>query len=65
MDSIQKTLMSKILQSSQYIDRISRSGAANYIITSAQVADTLKEMLSERVAARKSKIRSIFDEARA
>lgn len=57
--------MSKILQSSQYIDRISRGGAANYIITSAQVADTLKELLSERVAARKSKIRSIFDEARA
>lgn len=64
MDNIQKALMSKILQSSQYIDRISRGGAANYIITSAQVADTLKEMLSERVGARKSKIRSIFDEAR-
>jgi len=58
-------LISKILQSSQYIDRISRGGAANYIITSEQVADTLKEMLSERVDVRKSKILSIFDEDRA
>ncbi len=65
MDSdIQKSLISKILQSSQYIDRISRSGAGNYIITSAQVAQTISELISERVSERKSKIRSMFDEDR-
>lgn len=61
MDNIQKSLASKILRSSQYIDRMSRSGAANYIITSAQVADAIKEILEERTAGRKSKISRIFD----
>lgn len=40
---------------------MSRSGAANYIITSAQVADAIKEILEERAAGRKSKISRIFD----
>jgi len=62
MDDIQKALASKILRSSQYIERMSRSGAADYIITSSQVADAIKGIIEERVAARKSKISRIFDE---
>ena len=57
--------MSKILQSSQYIDKMSRSGAANYIITSAQVADAISEIMTDRISGRKKKILGIFDEARA
>jgi hypothetical protein len=57
--------MSKILQSSQYIDKMSRSGAANYIITSSQVADAISEIMTERISGRKKKILSIFDEDRA
>ena len=65
MDNKQKALMSKILQSSQYIDKMSRSGAANYIITSSQVADAISEIMTERISGRKKKILSIFDEDRA
>ena len=65
MDNTQKALMSKILQSSQYIDKMSRSGAANYIITSAQVADAISEIMTDRISGRKKKILGIFDEARA
>ena len=61
MDNTQKALMSKILQSSQYIDKMSRSGAANYIITSAQVADAISEIMTERISGRKKKILGIFD----
>lgn len=64
MDNTQKALMSKILQSSQYIDKMSRSGAANYIITSAQVADAISEIMTERISGRKKKILGIFDESK-
>lgn len=56
----QKDLFNKILQSSQYINKISRSGAANYIITSKQVADMISEIILERIDLRKKKILNIF-----
>lgn len=56
----QKDLLNKIIQSSKYINKISRSGASNYIITSKQVADMISEIISERIYLRKKKILNIF-----
>ena len=56
----QKDVFNKILQSSQYINKISRSGAGNYIITSKQVADMISEIILERIDLRKKKILNIF-----
>ena len=56
----QKNLYEKILQSSAYINKVSRSGAGNYIITSKQVSDMISEIMSERVEARKKKIIKIL-----
>ena len=57
----QKNLFEKILQSSEYINKVSRSGAGNYIITSKQVSDMIYEIISERTEERKKKIASIFE----
>jgi len=56
----QKNLYEKILQSSAYINKVSRSGAGNYIITSKQVSDMISEIMTERVEARKKKIIKIL-----
>jgi hypothetical protein len=56
----QKDLYEKILQSSAYINKVARSGAGNYIITSKQVSDMISEIMSERVDKRKKKIINIL-----
>jgi hypothetical protein len=56
----QKNLYEKILQSSVYINKVARSGAGNYIITSKQVSDMISEIMSERVDKRKKKIINIL-----
>jgi hypothetical protein len=56
----QKDLYEKILQSSAYINKVARSGAGNYIITSKQVSDMISEIMSERVDKRKRKIINIL-----
>jgi hypothetical protein len=56
----QKDLYEKILQSSAYINKVTRSGAGNYIITSKQVSDMISEIMSERVDKRKRKIINIL-----
>ena len=61
---IQKGLFDKLLNSAAYIDKMSRSGAANYIITSSQVSQAISELWKTRVDERKAKIRSMFDEDR-
>jgi hypothetical protein len=57
----QKNLYEKILQSSAYINKVSRSGAGNYIITSKQVSDMISEIMSERIESRKKKIKTILE----
>jgi len=56
----QKNLYEKILQSSAYINKVARSGAGNYIITSKQVSDMISEIMSERIDKRKKKIINIL-----
>jgi hypothetical protein len=56
----QKNLYEKILQSSAYINKVARSGAGNYIITSKQVSDMISEIMTERIEARKKKIMKIL-----
>jgi hypothetical protein len=56
----QKNLYEKILQSSAYINKVGRSGAGNYIITSKQVSDMISEIMLERVEKRKQKIIKIL-----
>jgi hypothetical protein len=56
----QKDLYEKILQSSAYINKVARSGAGNYIITSKQVSDMISEIMLERVDKRKKKIINIL-----
>ena len=56
----QKELYDKILNSADYINRISRSGAANYIITSEQISDTIRDILRDRSLNRIFKIKKIW-----
>jgi hypothetical protein len=56
----QRGLYEKILQSAAYINKVARSGAGNYIITSKQVSDMISEIMTERVEARKKKIIKIL-----
>jgi hypothetical protein len=55
-----QSLYDKILKSTNYINKISTSGAANYIITSKQVSDMISEIMLERVEKRKQKIIKIL-----
>lgn len=57
----QKNLYEKILQSSAYINKVARSGAGNYIITSKQVSDMISEIMTERRESRMKKIKSILE----
>ena len=57
----QRDLYDKILKSSEYINRISRSGAANYIITSEQISDTIRDILKDRSINRIIKIKKIWN----
>ena len=57
----QKNLYEKILQSSAYINKVARSGAGNYIITSKQVSDMISEIMSERRESRMKKIKTVLE----
>lgn len=57
----QRGLYEKILQSSAYINKVSRSGAGNYIITSKQVSDMISEIMTDRISTRKRKIKTILE----
>ena len=57
----QRDLYDKILKSYEYINRISRSGAANYIITSEQISDTIRDILKDRSINRIIKIKKIWN----
>ena len=56
----QKSLYGKLIQSAAYLDKVARSGAGNYIITSKQVSDMISEMMADRIEARKKKIKRIL-----
>ena len=54
------SLYDKILQSSNYINKISRSGAANYIVTSQQVSQMISEIFEEKNYRRMKKIYRVY-----
>lgn len=58
----QKDLYGKMLQSAAYINKVGRSGAGDYIITSKQVSDMISEIMTERREARMKKIKNILDD---
>lgn len=57
----QKDLYERILKSAAYINKVGRSGAGNYIITSKQVSDMISEIMTERIETRKKKIAKILE----
>jgi hypothetical protein len=57
----QKDLYGKIIQSAAYINKVGRSGAGDYIITSKQVSDMISEIMTERREARMKKITNILE----
>jgi len=54
------SLYDKILQSSNYINKMSRSGAANYIVTSQQVSQMISEIFEEKNYRRMKKIYRVY-----
>lgn len=56
----QSSLYDKILKSSNYINKMSRNGAANYIITSQQVSQVISEIMEEKQYKRIVKLKRIF-----
>lgn len=54
------SLYDKILQSSTYINKISKSGAANYIVTSQQVSQMISEIFEEKNYRRMKKIYRVY-----
>lgn len=57
----QSSLYDKILKSSQYINKMCRSGASNYIITSQQVSQAISEIMEEKQYKRIVKLKRIFN----
>jgi hypothetical protein len=57
----QSSLYDKILKSADYINKMSRSGAANYIITSGQVTQAISEIMEEKQYKRIVKLKRIFN----
>ena len=57
----QRGLYEKILQSAAYINKVTRSGAGNYIITSKQVSDMISEIMLERRESRMKKIKTVLE----
>ena len=55
-----QSLYDKVLQSANYINKMSRSGAANYIITSQQVSQALSEIFQEKNYRRMKKIYRVY-----
>lgn len=55
-----QSLYDKVLHSSNYINKMSRSGAANYIITSQQVSQALSEIFQEKNYRRMKKIYRVY-----
>jgi len=58
--STQSELYYRIIRSADYINMINRSSAANYIITSSQISDTIREILRDRSLSRIAKIEKIW-----
>jgi hypothetical protein len=54
------SLYDKILQSSTYINKMSKSGAANYIVTSQQVSQMISEIFEEKNYRRMKKIYRVY-----
>ena len=54
------SLYDKILQSSNYINKMSRSVAANYIVTSQQVSQIISEIFEEKNYRRMKKIYRVY-----
>ena len=59
----QSSLYDKILKSAQYINKMSRSGASNYIITSQQVSQAISEIMEEKQYKRIVKLKRIFNKS--
>jgi gas vesicle protein len=57
----QSSLYDKILKYSNYINKMSRSGASNYIITSGQVSQAISEIMEEKQYKRIVKLKRIFN----
>ena len=57
----QSSLYDKILKSADYINKMSRSGAANYIITTQQVSQAISEIMEEKQYKRIVKLKRIFN----
>lgn len=55
-----QSLYDKVLQSANYINKMTRSGAANYIITSQQVSQALSEIFQEKNYRRMKKIYRVY-----
>ena len=55
-----QSLYDKVLQSANYINKMSRSGAANYIITSQQVSQAISEIFKEKNLRRMKKIYRVY-----
>lgn len=55
-----QSLYDKVLQSANYINKMSRSGAANYIITSQQVSQAISEIFKEKNFRRMKKIYRVY-----
>ena len=55
-----QSLYDKVLQSANYINKMSSSGAANYIITSQQVSQALSEIFQEKNYRRMKKIYRVY-----
>jgi hypothetical protein len=55
-----KSLYDKILQSSNYINKMSTSGAGNYIVTSQQVSQMISEIFEEKNYRRMKKIYRVY-----
>ena len=54
------SLYDKILQSSTYINKMSKSGTANYIVTSQQVSQMISEIFEEKNYRRMKKIYRVY-----
>jgi hypothetical protein len=55
-----KSLYDKILQSSNYINKMRTSGAGNYIVTSQQVSQMISEIFEEKNYRRMKKIYRVY-----
>ena len=55
-----QSLYDRVLQSANYINKMTSSGAANYIITSQHVSQALSEIFQEKNYRRMKKIYRVY-----